>query len=201
MTLGRLPALLSVWNTGACACVTGFLSTRGTPISPQDCNTRGSRGSALNLYFFISSTSFSSSSSRVITPLTRTLARALVDKVGSFGCVSFSSNLGSSGLFMAAGREWNLDGVWLTCQRHTMHATSETGRTLFALASRSASGASATSLALGDAALADMPSGVPVTLLSPLPALLRGVESRGAQGEVSGLLLRAAAGAALDRIF
>jgi hypothetical protein len=47
----------------------------------------------------------------------------------------------------------------------------------------------------------DRPSGVPLALASPLTALLRGVDSRGAQGEVRGLLLRAEAGAALDRIF
>ena len=73
--------------------------------------------------------------------------------------------------------------------------------TLFALANLSASGA--TSQAPGEVAVLadDMPSGVHVTLPSPLPDLLRGVDSKGAQGEVSGLLLRAAAGAALDSIF
>ena len=75
----------------------------------------------MNWCFFISSTSFSSSSSLFITPLTRTLARVPVLSTGSCGCVSFSSNLGSSGLLSAAGREWNLDGVWLTCHKQLAH--------------------------------------------------------------------------------
>ncbi len=75
--------------------------------------------------------------------------------------------------------------------------------TLFAFASLSASGVSPVTLAPGDmAALADdSPSGVQDALESPRVDLLRGVERNGAQGDVRGLLLRAAAGAAFDKIF
>jgi hypothetical protein len=72
-----------------------------------------------------------------------------------------------------------------------------------ALANLSASGASAHELPPGDAAALkeDSARGVQEALESPLAVLLRGVESRGAHGEVSGLLLRTADGAVLERIF
>jgi hypothetical protein len=72
--------------------------------------------------------------------------------------------------------------------------------TLFALASLSARGAS-TPCGNDTAPEHASACGVADALVSPRLSLERGVERTGAQGEVRGLLLRAAAGAALDKIF
>ena len=68
---------------------------------------------------------------------------------------------------------------------------------MFAFARRSASGASAPAPADGDCAAEPSARGVH----DALAVLLRGVDSSGAQGEVRGLLLRAAEGAVRARIF